>query len=1107
MRLSGLLTLCGVLWLPGQVQAQPAPCPPDRQVASIEALEGDVRLDGAPVRQADLPLPVCGDSVVSTGAASRVQIHADGADTGFRLDENSSSRLRPAPGPESGIVDLLRGGLFFLSQVRRSLTVNTPYMTAGVEGTEVLVRTGAATGHRLELSVYDGRVALSPVSGGAAPPAVGVSAGQRLTLQRDGTASIADMAGGAAGALRLAAGRELAWTLYYPPLADDPGRAFPPDQAAAARLLAAGRAEEAQARLARIADGSAAAPTRDALLAMVALAQGQREKALELAQAAVGRRPDSAPLLLARSYAEQSLRQLDAARDSAQRATQAPDADGLAWARLAEVAMMFGEVGAAADAARRSAAIGRTPLAQTILGFTDLANFQAGEAERRFRVALARDSEQPLSHLGLGLALIRQGRLAEGRRSLEIAATLDPTQSLLRSYLGKAFFEERRDARAATQFSIAKELDPTDPTPWLYDALRKQLDNRPVAALRDLERSIELNDDRATFRSRLLLDQDRAVRTASLGRIYQDLGFDQLGRSVAGKATVEDPTSGAAHRLLADLALDAPRQEISRVSDLLKSKLLSPPNTNAVQPSLGFTDLDIVRSAGPARIGFNEYNSLFERDGVRLNANGVVGTEDTLGNELIASGLLGRTALSLGQFHYQTDGSRTNDDIEHDIYNIFGQVGLTTDSSVQVEYLRRYSDFGYRDESLFNQSRPNQRTHIQQDVLRAGGRLDLDPATTLLVSGVYSDRSRDLDEDDRDLAAPGAFGVGSFVTTDQSGTQLESVLYRQQGRIGLQLGGGIYHLDRRLRSLTALRGFGFDGVGPPQVSDWDTDGASIYVQGQVPLAAGLTGVARLGYDWLSDPNANFSTPTPSLGLMWEPTSGILVRTAASRVLKRPLALNATILPTDTVGLTELFDEFDGTRSDQLSLDATWRVTDDVTLGAQGLLRNSAQKLPANDVEDVKISDPSEQAAGLSANWLASEKLVVSQSLAWRRFRQQDKDGDVPVRYWTISAPLDVRYFSPTGIFLGGTLSYVFQDAEELKSFEGINFDSEKRNHLVILDGVIGYRLPRQRGTLALVGRNLLDESTLLQSDDFRSSETGNVLLTGRTVLLQLSLTF
>ena len=52
--------------------------------------------------------------------------------------------------------------------------------------------------------------------------------------------------------------------------------------------------------------------------------------------------------------------------------------------------------------------------------------------------------------------------------------------------------------------------------------------NRPVEALQDLQKSIELNDNRAVYRSRLLLDEDLAARSATLGRIYTDLGFQQL---------------------------------------------------------------------------------------------------------------------------------------------------------------------------------------------------------------------------------------------------------------------------------------------------------------------------------------------------------------------------------------------------------------------------------------------------------------------------------------------------------------------------------------------------------------------------------------------------
>ena len=137
---------------------------------------------------------------------------------------------------------------------------------------------------------------------------------------------------------------------------------------------------------------------------------------------------------------------------------------------------------------------------------------------------------------------------------IENAVAHDPSSSLLRSYLGKAYFEERRDEPAGKQYAIAKELDPSDPTPWFYDAIRKQLDNRPVEALRDLERVIELNDNRAPFRSRLLLDEDRATRGVSLGADLRRSRLRAAGRRRGGARRSRSirPTA-AAHRFLSDL--------------------------------------------------------------------------------------------------------------------------------------------------------------------------------------------------------------------------------------------------------------------------------------------------------------------------------------------------------------------------------------------------------------------------------------------------------------------------------------------------------------------------------------------------------------------------
>src|SRR5262249_36241967 len=191
-----------------------------------------------------------------------------------------------------------------------------------------------------------------------------------------------------------------------------------------------------------------------------------------------------------------------------------------------------------------------------------------------FARAIELEQAAPLPRLGLGLAKIRQGKLPEGREEIAIAASLDPNNALMRSYLGKAYYEEKRDKLARHQFAAAKALDPFDPTPWFYDAIRKQSVNRPVEALHDLEKSIELNDNRAVYRSRLSLDEDLAARSATLGRTYNELGFQQLALVEGWKSLNIDPNNYSAHRFLADSYAALPRHEIARVSELLQSQLL-----------------------------------------------------------------------------------------------------------------------------------------------------------------------------------------------------------------------------------------------------------------------------------------------------------------------------------------------------------------------------------------------------------------------------------------------------------------------------------------------------------------------------------------------------
>ena len=68
-----------------------------------------------------------------------------------------------------------------------------------------------------------------------------------------------------------------------------------------------------------------------------------------------------------------------------------------------------------------------------------------------------------------------------------------------------------------------------------------------------------------------LLDEDLAARSAATGRIYNDLGFEQLGILEGWSSLNTDPGNHSAHRLLADNYAALPRHEISRVRELLQS--------------------------------------------------------------------------------------------------------------------------------------------------------------------------------------------------------------------------------------------------------------------------------------------------------------------------------------------------------------------------------------------------------------------------------------------------------------------------------------------------------------------------------------------------------
>jgi len=774
-------------------------------VAKLVSVEGAV--EARPAKQVDWRSANIGETFCPGDSIRLHQYRAAivlSNETIMRLDAGTTLTFTKLEQDEPTWLDLITGMVHFISRVPRRLTITTPFVNGFVEGTEFVIRVDNS---RTTLWVFEGRVLASNDLG---------------TLQvASGEVAVAK-AGQPPRLVTVVKPRDaVQWALYYPPIIDYRavevrGPASGPIRNAldaygrgdllnalnqleavpsehrdvpffilrAGLLLSAGRVEQAEADLAEATRRESNNGQVLALQSIIKLVENEKEAALQLANEAIERTPEFPVPWIARSYADQAAFDLEQAQASVEQALKLAPDNALAWARLSELWLARGYLSRALDAAEE--AVARNPnlaRTQTILGFAYLAQYQMEEAKMAFQQAIQLDQADPLPRLGLGLAKVRESNLEEGRREMEIAASLDPNDAIIRSYLGKAYFEERRSPLAGTQFDIAKELDPRDPTPWFYDAIRKQLINRPVEALHDLQESIELNDNRAVYRGQLLLDQDVAARGATVGRIYENLGFHQRGRVEGWYSLSRDPASPMAHRLLSDVYSTLPRHEIARVSELLQSQLLQPLNTNNLQPQLAFSNLQIFEGAGPSVFSLNEFNPLFMRDQPRLQVNTIGGNNETYGGNVLGSILHGPISLSGGAFRYWSEPDfRDNFDVQHTIYNIFSQIAFLPQLNFQVEYRSRETEQG---DLVLNfdpkNFAPNQNTTIDEDVVRVGARFTPAPDSDFIGSYIYS-------RYDQKSFFP---GVPSFdANAEIKANQVEGQYLFRSEIVNAQIGGG-----------------------------------------------------------------------------------------------------------------------------------------------------------------------------------------------------------------------------------------------------------------------------------------------------------------------------
>jgi tetratricopeptide (TPR) repeat protein len=361
-----------------------------------------------------------------------------------------------------------------------------------------------------------------------------------------------------------------------------------------------------------------------ALLAQIELAQNRKDAARALASQALSQAPTSPLANLTMGLVDIASFDLKAAQTRLEKAMDLDRRFVEAYVYLAKIWLGSEYLDRAQRTIDRALALdSRDPDVLSLAGFVRLAFRDFDAAYKFFQQAVQASPSLGEPHLGLSIYHFRHRDYKKGLEEALTATLLDPRVSLYQTELGKALYQSRSFGKALEVYDYAKTLDPKDPTPYLYKGIALTDLNRPGEAVQEINKSIELNDNVALFKTRLALDRDRAVRNTNLARSYQQLGLQEWAFSKAVTAVKNDPTNSSAHLFLRDsFDVNGPFFDnglffSARESEALLYRMLAPANQNT------FSSLSLK---GAENLGLTfDYTPMYEMPYARLIASGGVG--------------------------------------------------------------------------------------------------------------------------------------------------------------------------------------------------------------------------------------------------------------------------------------------------------------------------------------------------------------------------------------------------------------------------------------------------------------------------------------------------
>lgn len=791
------------------------------------------------------------------------------------------------------------------------------------------------------------------------------------------------------------------------------------------------------------------------ILSNIYLVQNNKEKASEEAELAVVTNPDSPSAYVSLSWVRQSWFDIPGAVELCRKAVSLDPENIQALVTLCRLLFGSDKIKEAEDIIDRAIQI--APEEGTVnasKGFLLLAKGKTNESIEYFNKSIRQDTTQGLGHLGLGLAYIRVKNIPEGLREMLIATLLEPKVSLYQSYMGKAYFQVAKEyARwgirqgealnyekyinlAQKTLSYASYLDPRDPTPYLYSGILYTDLNRPVEAIETLNKSIELNDNRAVYRSRFLLDKDRAVENISLAQAYEMLGLSVWGSFLAMRSLQADFSTSGAHRFLGHTYLKLRARTKAAGSELLQSRITMPVNENSFNT-------------------YNNYTSLFETPEYNSSIIAKAGDDEVREYTGTLYGGSGRYAFAHATSYYNDSGYLPeNNDYESWWSTTYLKYSLGMRAHIFASFTSLLEDYG---------DFPNTWNPFQNDVdFRTSGDIyefaggyyyEVDSDTHILI---YTKRKEDefkrRDNKDKDRHI-----------TKSWDNQIEII--RRFG--DHQVVAGIDYYDGRISYSSQTK------IPPLEIHFPDTvvpqRFTAFLIRDYWRTNEYLEFDLGMRYDILQNGNPfagdtiNTRELNPQAGLLFKPFNNTTIRTAAIRSTQT--FFEANLFPTNTSGF--IIDHNEEPSSQNMEYAAAW----DQLLGDKTFLTvsGSYRDRETPTVTDVTIEDKF-VSSGIVLNRIINKYTAFAGEYSF--LRSDDSIG----RRNDHHLKVHLGFVHHSGWFAELTEGYIYQENEELAVAEPFNAS------FWTTDAVLGYEFPKKRGKLTLSVENLFDNDFRVVTD-------------------------